>query len=123
MLAPSVRLAQPSEPDSSQLNGSRISFAVGESVQYFSSSQQRWYDTEVVAANDFAGVQVKLKPGTWIKPQEYAAKLKKEGALAAAGKHLLTQSMKARDMTRRPDASGAEPAHRAVEARAARVTV
>ena len=46
-----------------KLAGAGISFAVGEKVKYFSSSQQRWYDTEVVAANDFAGVQVSLRSG------------------------------------------------------------
>ena len=63
-----------------KLAGAGISFAVGEKVKYFSASQQQWFDTEVVAANDVAGVQVALKPGTWIGPLEYATKLKKGGA-------------------------------------------
>ena len=46
-----------------KLAGAGISFAVGEKVKYFSRSQQQWFDTEVVAANDFAGVQVSLRSG------------------------------------------------------------
>ena len=71
-----------------------VSFCVGDQVKYFSSSKKNWMDTEIIVANEVDGVQVALKPGYTITPDEYRSKLKrKKKEKADAGRDLLVEAI------------------------------
>lgn len=56
--------------------GGHWSFIVGDKVDYYSDSHQRWFPCSVTAVSERGTIQVDVKPGYWIPLEEQACKIK-----------------------------------------------
>jgi hypothetical protein len=62
-------------------NGDHSKYQVGESLQYLSTTHDKWFDAKVVAVDARSGsIQINLKPNAWITLAEQANRTKRDEA-------------------------------------------
>lgn len=72
--APSVKLAK---------SDSWVPLQVGDSIQYWSKSQERCFSTKVTAVDENNSITMQCKPGVWIKVDQQRAKITRTKGFAA----------------------------------------